>query len=455
MKIYIKTYGCQMNERDSDAAAAMLAADGHTIVSSEEQADLILLNTCSVRDQAERKAVGKLGILKRLKEEHPHLLFGIMGCMAQRCGEELLKTIPHLNFAVGTDRIHELPEIVASLPSPRRIAATGHDNLNDVDGIDAHLRRGFSDFITIMRGCNRFCSYCIVPYVRGRERSRSPESILEEARKLADDGVKEIMLLGQNVAAYGIDGIHFPETFSPFADLLESLAEIDGIKRIRFTSPHPAFFNTRLIDAIAGTPKVCKSIHLPLQSGSDRILKAMNRPYTAEQYLRIVDSLKEKCGEIAFSTDIIVGFPGETEEDFQQTIDVVRQARFSSAFTFIYSPRPGTPAAAMEQIPRDVVQDRFDRLVALQEQITEENLATFEGRDVEVMITGKLGKKDTDTHRVTGREKTGVLVHIGVPEGEPVPEIGDFVTATVTHAGRHNLLADPDVAAGQTYSVRH
>ena len=436
MNIYIKTYGCQMNERDSDAAAAMLAADGHTIVDSEDQADLILLNTCSVRDQAERKAIGKLGILKRLKEEHPHLLFGIMGCMAQRCGEELLKTVPHLNFVVGTDRIHELPEIVASLPAPRKIAATGHDNLNDVDGIDAHLRRSFSDFITIMRGCNRFCSYCIVPYVRGRERSRSPESILEEARKLAGTGVKEIMLLGQNVAAYGIDGIHFPDTVSPFADLLENLAKIDGIRRIRFTSPHPAFFNTRLIDAIAKTPKVCKSVHLPLQSGSDRILKAMNRPYTAKQYLHIVDSLKEKCGEIAFSTDIIVGFPGETDADFEATRAVLKRVAYDNAFIFKYSPRKGTKAAEqmVDDIPQSVKEERNRILLEDLAECSERANLPFVGRTIEVLAEG-VSKRNAA--RWCGRSDLNKLV-VFEPDGLIRP--GDLVPVRIDHATAMTLF---------------
>ena len=425
-----------MNERDSDAAAAMLAADGHTIVDSEDQADLILLNTCSVRDQAERKAIGKLGILKRLKEEHPHLLFGIMGCMAQRCGEELLKTVPHLNFVVGTDRIHELPEIVASLPAPRKIAATGHDNLNDVDGIDAHLRRSFSDFITIMRGCNRFCSYCIVPYVRGRERSRSPESILEEARKLAETGVKEIMLLGQNVAAYGIDGIHFPDTVSPFADLLENLAKIDGIRRIRFTSPHPAFFNTRLIDAIAKTPKVCKSVHLPLQSGSDRILKAMNRPYTAEQYLHIVDSLKEKCGEIAFSTDIIVGFPGETDADFEATRAVLKRVAYDNAFIFKYSPRKGTKAAEqmVDDIPQSVKEERNRILLEDLAECSERANLPFVGRTIEVLAEG-VSKRNAA--RWCGRSDLNKLV-VFEPDGLIRP--GDLVPVRIDHATAMTLF---------------
>ena len=436
MNIYIKTYGCQMNERDSDAAAAMLAADGHTIVDSEDQADLILLNTCSVRDQAERKAIGKLGILKRLKEEHPHLLFGIMGCMAQRCGEELLKTVPQLNFVVGTDRIHELPEIVASLPAPRKIAATGHDNLNDVDGIDAHLRRSFSDFITIMRGCNRYCSYCIVPYVRGRERSRSPESILEEARKLAEAGVKEIMLLGQNVAAYGIDGIHFPDTVSPFADLLEKLAEIDGIRRIRFTSPHPAFFNTRLIDAIAKTPKVCKSVHLPLQSGSDRILKAMNRPYTAEQYLHIVDSLKEKCGEIAFSTDIIVGFPGETGADFEATRAVLKRVAYDNAFIFKYSPRKGTKAAEQmaDDVPQSVKEERNRILLEDLAECSERANLPFVGRTIEVLAEG-VSKRNAA--RWCGRSDLNKLV-VFEPDGQIRP--GDLVPVRIDHATAMTLF---------------
>ena len=436
MNIYIKTYGCQMNERDSDAAAAMLAADGHTIVDSEDQADLILLNTCSVRDQAERKAIGKLGILKRLKEEHPHLLFGIMGCMAQRCGEELLKTVPHLNFVVGTDRIHELPEIVALLPAPRKIAATGHDNLNDVDGIDAHLRRSFSDFITIMRGCNRYCSYCIVPYVRGRERSRSPESILEEARKLAEAGVKEIMLLGQNVAAYGIDGIHFPDTVSPFADLLEKLAEIDGIRRIRFTSPHPAFFNTRLIDAIAKTPKVCKSVHLPLQSGSDRILKAMNRPYTAEQYLHIVDSLKGKCGEIAFSTDIIVGFPGETDADFEATRAVLKRVAYDNAFIFKYSPRKGTKAAEqmVDDVPQSVKEERNRILLEDLAECSERANLPFVGRTIEVLAEG-VSKRNAA--RWCGRSDLNKLV-VFEPDGQIRP--GDLVPVRIDHATAMTLF---------------
>lgn len=439
MKIYIKTYGCQMNERDSDAAAAMLAADGHTIVNDEESADLILLNTCSVRDQAERKAIGKLGIMVRLKEEKPQLLFGIMGCMAQSRGTELLKTVPHLNFAVGTDKIHELPEIVSELAAKRKIESTGHDNLRDVDGIDAHTaKRSFADFISIMRGCNRFCSYCIVPYARGRERSRSPEGIVEEARKLAESGVKEVMLLGQNVAAYGIDGIPFPDDHSPFADLLEAIAKIDGIKRIRFTSPHPAFFNTRLIEAIANTPKVCKSIHLPLQSGSDRILKAMNRPYTAEQYMRIVDRLKELCPEIAFSTDIIVGFPGETEEDFEATRRIMNGVGYDNAFIFKYSPRKGTRAAELmaDDVPQELKEKRNQILLEDLAKYSARANDKFVGRVLEVFAEG-VSKRNAA--RWSGRTELNKLV-VFEPEGEL--KNGDVVNVRISHATAMTLFGE-------------
>lgn len=439
MNVYIKTYGCQMNERDSDAAAAMLAADGHDIVQTEEAADLIILNTCSVRDQAERKAIGKLGILKRLKEDRPNLLFGIMGCMAQSRGTELLKTIPHLNFAVGTDKIHELPEIVSDLAEKHKIESTGHDNLSDVDGIDAHtVKRGFSDFISIMRGCNRFCTYCIVPYARGRERSRSPESVVEEARKLAESGVKEIMLLGQNVAAYGIDGIRFPDDVSPFADLLESLAKIEGIKRIRFTSPHPAFFNTRLIDAVANTPKVCNSVHLPLQSGSDRILQAMNRPYTAKQYMHIVNELKRKCGEIAFSTDIIVGFPGETDEDFEETRRILNEVGYDNAYIFKYSPRKGTKAAELlaDDVPQAVKEERNQILLADLAKTSERANDKFVGRTLEVLAEG-VSKRNSA--RWCGRTELSKLV---VFEPDEAIRPGELVQVHIKHATAMTLFGD-------------
>ena len=299
MNVYIKTYGCQMNERDSESAAAMLVSAGHRIAGTEEEADIVILNTCSVREQAERKAIGKLGILKKLKRERPHMIFGIMGCMAQSRGAELLQSVDHLDFVVGTDNIHAIPEIVDEILRKKRKIRCDDRKGADTPGIDAHrvnTEQGqFSAFLSISRGCNRFCSYCIVPYVRGPERSRDMESIVAEARTLAEHGICEIMLLGQNVAAYGLDGIAPPiaEDNSPFSELLERVSEIDGIRRIRFTSPHPAFFNRKLIETIARLPKVCKCIHLPLQSGSDRVLKRMNRPYDAAHYMNIIRSLRE------------------------------------------------------------------------------------------------------------------------------------------------------------------
>ena len=296
-----------------------------------------------------------------------------------------------------------------------------------------------SSWVAISVGCNNTCTFCIVPTTRGKEHDRRPGDILAEIRQCVDEGAKEVTLLGQNVNSFGY-GIG--DRFA-FSKLLRACGEIDGLERVRFTSPHPAAFTDDVIAAMAETPNVMHQLHFPLQSGSDRILRAMRRSYRSAKFLDILRKIREAMPDAQISTDIIVGFPGETEEDFQETLRVVEEARFASAFTFIYSPRPGTPAAEMEQVPHDVVQDRFERLVALQERITEENLKTFEGRDVEVMVTGASGKKDAATHRVTGREKTGVLVHVGVPEGEPMPQVGDFVTATVTHAGRHNLIADP------------
>jgi tRNA-2-methylthio-N6-dimethylallyladenosine synthase len=286
MRVHIKTYGCQMNERDSEAALALLVSRGHVAAASEDDADAVILNTCSVRDQAERKALGKLGVLGHLKERKPDLLLGVMGCMAQRLGEELLEKLPHLDFVVGTDQLNHLPETLAEAAAHSRLALIARDPEN-LEGMDAHrpelARSPISAFISISRGCNRFCSYCIVPYVRGRETSRAPDSIVAEAEALVESGVKEITLLGQNVAAYGFDGVPppIPDDASPFADLLARLSSLEALRRLRFTSPHPAFFNARLIEAIGALLKVCAAVHLPLQSGSDRVLKAMNRPYDA------------------------------------------------------------------------------------------------------------------------------------------------------------------------------
>ncbi len=451
---HMHTLGCQMNVHDSERIAGVLrpmATCPPPRNRSMTMTSIAVMNTCAVRENAAERMYGTIGRLNRVKLVRPNLQIAVGGCMAQLDRKKIADTAPWVYAVFGTKNIEDLPKLLDQTRSKARRRCR---SLNNCGSSQANFQPPAPQsqlVVAISVGCNNTCTFCIVPTTRGKEHDRRPGDILAEIRQCVDEGAKEVTLLGQNVNSFGY-GIGDRYAFSK---LLRACGTIDGLERVRFTSPHPAAFTDDVIAAMAETPNIMHQLHFPLQSGSDRILRAMRRSYRSAKFLDILGRIRAAMPDAQISTDIIVGFPGETEEDFQQTMDVVRQARFSSAFTFIYSPRPGTPAAAMEQIPRDVVQDRFDRLVALQEQITEENLATFEGRDVEVMITGKLGKKDTDTHRVTGREKTGVLVHIGVPEGEPVPEIGDFVTATVTHAGRHNLLADPDVAAGQTYSVRH
>ena len=451
MNIYIKTYGCQMNERDSESAAALLQEAGHNIVFREEDADGIILNTCSVRELAERKAIGKLGIMKRLLIEKPHLIFGIMGCMAQRCGEELLQKIPHLDFAVGTDNIHLLPEIFAELVKERRKLLHIERHGADTPGIDAHRlseedlegeitpKNSFQAFISIARGCNRFCSYCIVPYVRGRERCRDKESIIKEAEMLAAQGVVEIMLLGQNVAAYGFGDapLPIPEDESPFGELLERLSQIEGLKRIRFTSPHPAFFNKALIEKIAALPKVCKCIHLPLQSGSDPILKAMNRPYTAKEYRKIVDSLRELCPEINFSTDIIVGFPGETREDFEETRKMMQFVAYDNAYIFKYSPREGTVSAKRpDDVPQEEKEWRNQELLAELEKGNAGKNASLVGRSFEILVEGPSKRNPRTWCGRTDTFKTVVF--------EPLPGVraGDFITLKIVKATPMTLYGE-------------
>ena len=429
MRFYIKTYGCQMNERDSDSAAALLQAEGHVPVDSEENADLVILNTCSVRDQAERKAIGKLGIMKRLKKENPGMIFGIMGCMAQSRGEELLRMIEHLDFSLGTDQIHKLPEVVDSILARRSKVLADERTGADTPGIDMHRvdpdgGHGYSAFVSIMRGCSRFCSYCIVPYARGPERSRDPDSVVEEVRALAGRGVREVMLLGQNVAAFGLDNqAPARDDVSPFADLLERLNAIDGLRRIRFTSPHPAYFNKKLVAAVTGLDKVCKSVHLPLQSGSDRILRKMNRPYTAQEYLAIVHSLRTGSPEITFSTDVIVGFPTETEEDFQQTRLVMADVGFDNAYIFKYSPRQGTRSARWEDdVPMEEKERRNQLLLEDLENSLRDRNAALTGKIFEIMAEGPSKRNPA---RWQGRTDTFKNV-VFTPNSEGSIAPGDF-----------------------------
>lgn len=452
----IHTLGCQMNVHDSERIAGVLERDGYVPATEQQVADkdvdLIVLNTCAVRENATERMYGTVGLWAELTRRNPNLQIAVGGCMAQLDREKIAKRAPWVAAVFGTKNIGSLPRLLD------QHRATGEPQVEVVDKLDyfpsqlpAVRASKVSSWVSISVGCNNTCTFCIVPTTRGKEHDRRPGDILDEVRRCVDNGAKEVTLLGQNVNSFGY-GIGDRYAFSK---LLRACGTIEGLERVRFTSPHPAAFTDDVIAAMAETPNVMHQLHMPLQSGSDRILRAMRRSYRTAKFMDILRKVREAMPDAQISTDIIVGFPGESDEDFEETMRIVEQARFSSAFTFEYSPRPGTPAAVMEQVPKDVVQERFERLVALQERITEEEMAKFEGRDVEVMITGTQGKKDAATHRVTGRERTGVLVHVGVPEGEPMPQVGDFVTATVTHAARHNLIADPDPKAGQTYHVRH
>ncbi len=437
-----------MNERDSDSAAALLMEHGFLPAQDEYTADVVILNTCSVRDQAERKAVGKLGIMKRIKAERPGMIFGLMGCMAQSKGDELLKKIPHLNFVVGTDQIHRIPEAVQSVLDDPGVKLDFRERTGaDTPGIDKHRQDHdpvpYQAFISIMRGCDRYCSYCIVPYVRGHERSRSMEGIAAEAKELVSRGVKEIMLLGQNVAAYGLDqhSPHLPDDLSPFADLLSELVKIDGLERLRFTSPHPAYFNRKLIETIAREKKICKAIHLPLQSGSDPVLKRMNRPYNAAQYRKIVADLKALVPEITFSTDVIVGFPGETADDFEQTRSLMNEVGFDNAFIFKYSPRKGTVSARMEDdVPQSVKEERNQILLKdLEERQCVRN-AGLVGTEQILMLDGPSKRNParwsgrTDTFKLAVFEpvdpdmiKPGDLIRVRIVRSTPMTLYGEQI----------------------------
>lgn len=360
-RVYIKTYGCQMNERDSDAVAALLRGRGYSIVAEEAEADIILLNTCAVRDQAEQKAIGKGGRLLKRKRENPDLLVGIMGCMAQNRGTDLLDALPDLDLLVGTQKFHRVPEMLDSLiasqqglgPRPRTLVDLEAEAGSE-ETIREHLpgTRQVSAFVSIMQGCNMHCSFCIVPKTRGPERYRSMESIVEEIEGLVAQGTKEVTLLGQIVNSYGLRQMPFINRKSPFVQLLERVNAIPGLERIRYTSPHPRGFQADLVRAYGELEKLMPYVHLPVQSGSDRILRLMRRPYTVRRYREIIDQLRAVRPDMCFSTDIIVGFPGETEADFEQTVELFDAVRFDMAFIFRYSPRTGTLAA--EELPDDV-----------------------------------------------------------------------------------------------------
>jgi tRNA-2-methylthio-N6-dimethylallyladenosine synthase len=441
----VRTFGCQMNVHDSERLSGSLESAGYVRAEAGHEADVVIINTCAVRENASGKLYGTLGHLASVKRRKDGMQIAVGGCLAQMDKQAVLDKAPWVDVVFGTHNMGSLPRLL------ERARHNGDAELEILESLEVFpstlpTKRDsvYSGWVSISVGCNNTCTFCIVPTLRGKERDRRPGDILEEVSLLVDDGAIEVTLLGQNVNSYGVE---FGDRHA-FGKLLRAAGEIRGLERIRFTSPHPAAFTDDVIDAMAETPSVMPQLHMPLQSGSDRILKAMRRSYRSEKFLGILDRVRDRIPNAAITTDIIVGFPGETEEDFAETLRVVEQARFASAFTFQYSIREGTPAATMpDQVPKAVVQERYERLVALQDRISlEENQAQV-GREVNVLISTGEGKKDAATHRLTGRAEDNRLVHVELPEGSETPRPGDIVTAVVTHAAPFYLLADaPDGA---------
>jgi tRNA-2-methylthio-N6-dimethylallyladenosine synthase len=435
----VRTYGCQMNVHDSERLSGSLLAAGY-VAADGDQADVVVINTCAVRENADNRLYGNLGQLAGIKREHPGMQIAVGGCLAQKDKNVILEKAPWVDVVFGTHNMGSLPTL---LERARHNDEAQIEILEALDVFPSTLptKRDstHSGWVSISVGCNNTCTFCIVPSLRGKEKDRRPGDVLAEVQALVDDGAIEVTLLGQNVNSYGVE---FGDR-QAFGKLLRATGQIEGLERVRFTSPHPAAFTDDVIDAMAETPNVMPQLHMPLQSGSDRVLKAMRRSYRSERFLGILDRVRAKIPHAAISTDIIVGFPGETEQDFEDTLRVVEQARFASAFTFQYSIRPGTPAATMDdQLPKQVVQQRYERLVALQERITAEENAAQVGRRIEVLVATGEGKKDDTTHRLSGRAEDSRLVHFAVPEGSVVPRPGDVVTVEVTRSAPHFLIAD-------------
>ena len=404
----VTTFGCQMNARDSEKLVGVLEEIGYVEEADEEKADFVIFNTCTVRENANMRVYGRLGQLKKNKKKNPYMMIGLCGCMMQEpeVVEKLKKQYRYVDIIFGTHNIYKFAELISTrYESERMVIDIWKDTDKIVEDLPSERKFSFKSGVNIMFGCNNFCSYCIVPYVRGRERSRNPKDIIREIENLVADGVVEVMLLGQNVNSYG-KNLEEPMTF---AQLLQEIEKIEGLERIRFMTSHPKDLSDELIEVMRTSKKICKHLHLPVQSGSTDILKKMNRHYTKEQYLELVRKIKAAVPDISLTTDIIVGFPGETEEDFLETMDVVKQVRYDSAFTFIYSKRTGTPASVMEnQIPEDVVKDRFDRLLKEVQTISAEVCCIHEGTTQSVLVESL---NDHDDSLVTGRMSNNLLVH--------------------------------------------
>ncbi|MFF4599971.1 tRNA (N6-isopentenyl adenosine(37)-C2)-methylthiotransferase MiaB [Amycolatopsis sp. NPDC001319] len=441
----IRTFGCQMNVHDSERLAGQLEEAGYVPASAEAKPDLVVFNTCAVRENADNKLYGTLGHLRPDKVANPDMQIAVGGCLAQKDRGEIVKRAPWVDVVFGTHNIGALPTL---LERARHNAEAEVEILESLETfpstLPARRESSYASWVSVSVGCNNTCTFCIVPSLRGKERDRRPGEILAEVEALVAEGVLEVTLLGQNVNSYGVE---FGDRLA-FGKLLRATGGISGLERVRFTSPHPAAFTSDVIDAMADTANVCHQLHMPLQSGSDRVLREMRRSYRSGRYLKILDEVRSAMPDAAITTDIIVGFPGETEEDFQATLDVVREARFSSAFTFQYSKRPGTPAATMDgQLPKEVVQERYDRLVELQNEISWAENKKLVGTKVELLVAAGEGRKDAETHRMSGRARDGRLVHF-TPAGSVVDRgvrPGDVVETVITYGAPHHLVADGDL----------
>jgi tRNA-2-methylthio-N6-dimethylallyladenosine synthase len=433
----VRTYGCQMNVHDSERLAGLLEDAGYAAAPEGADADVVVLNTCAVRENADNKLYGNLGHLRPVKDAHPGMQIAVGGCLAQKDRASIVARAPWVDVVFGTHNVGSLPALLERARHNAEAQVEIKEALEVFpSSLPARRDSAYSGWVSISVGCNNTCTFCIVPSLRGKEADRRPGDVLAEVQALVDQGVLEVTLLGQNVNAYGAD---LGER-GAFADLLRATGAVEGLERVRFTSPHPRDFTDDVIAAMAETPAVCHQLHMPLQSGSDDVLRRMRRSYRRDRYLGIIDRVRAAMPDAAITTDIIVGFPGETEQDFQDTLDVVAQARFASAFTFQYSKRPGTPAADMDgQLPKEVVQERYLRLTALQEEISWAENRALVGRTVELLMAAGEGSKDADRGRMSGRARDGRLVHVAaVPGVRP----GDVVETVVTDAKPHFLVAD-------------
>ncbi|MBA2639605.1 MAG: tRNA (N6-isopentenyl adenosine(37)-C2)-methylthiotransferase MiaB [Nocardioidaceae bacterium] len=440
----VRTYGCQMNVHDSERLSGLLEAAGYRRPGADEVADVVVFNTCAVRENADNRLYGNLGHLAPVKAERPGMQIAVGGCLAQKDRAEITRRAPWVDVVFGTHNIGSLPALLDRARVQQQAQVEIAESLEVFPStLPTRRESAYAAWVSISVGCNNTCTFCIVPSLRGTEKDRRPDDVLAEIRALVDEGVSEICLLGQNVNSYGVE---FGDRMA-FGRLLRTCGEVEGLRRVRFTSPHPRDFTDDVIAAMAETPNVMPSLHMPLQSGSDAVLRRMRRSYRKDRYLAIIERVLSAIPDAAITTDIIVGFPGETDDDFVQTLDVVRRARFASAFTFQYSVRAGTPAAEMAgQVPKPVVQERYERLVALQDDVSWAGNRAQVGRRVELLVAEGEGRKDGATHRLSGRARDNRLVHFRAPDGGQVRP-GDLVEVEVTYAAPHHLVSDAPVLA--------